>query len=176
MDLDIRLDFVETAPDLVELTGILTEYYAQILERLMAVGGPRFSVSEHVDASIAEIDQFLPPNGAIVLARDRSGFLLGCAFVRMLDADRAELKRLYVRDLARGMGLGRKLIEMRIDKAREMGAKTVYSDTVRGNSSMLALYDRLGFSETPIYDGDGNAPTLAPYLVFRKLELDSPGE
>lgn len=171
MGLDISLDFVDTCPDLDELTDILTEYYAQILERLMAVGGPGLSVEEQVQSSLAVINDFLPPNGGIVLARDSSGYLLGCGFVRMIDDHRAELKRLYVRDLARGYGLGRKIIEMRIEKAKELGATTILADTVRGNSSMLALYDRLGFTETPRYDGNANPAEFDKYLVYRKLEL-----
>ena len=137
----------------------------------MAARGPRLSIEHEVDTSLNAIEQFLPPNGAIVLARDSSGYLLGCGFMRMIDPERAELKRLFVRDLARGFGLGRRLIEMRIEKAREMGAKTILADTIRGNSSILALYDRLGFHETPRYDGNANDPALDPYLVYRKLDL-----
>jgi GNAT superfamily N-acetyltransferase len=173
MPIDLSLTFAETRPDLGELSELLTEYYAQIQERLMNVGGPRLSIETEVKSSLDAIDTFLPPNGAIVLARDSSGFLLGCGFMRLIDPKRAELKRLYVRDLARGLGLGRKLIELRIEKAKEMGATTIYADTVRGNSSMLALYDRLGFSSTPRYDGNANDPALDKYLVYRKLEVDA---
>ncbi|WP_292290667.1 GNAT family N-acetyltransferase [Marivita sp.] len=171
MALDITLAFVDARPDLDELSEILTEYYAQILERLMTVGGPGLSVQEEVRSSLDIIDDFLPPKGGIVLARDRSGYLLGCGFVRMIDDHRAELKRLFVRDLARGYGLGRKMIEMRIAKAVELGATTILADTVRGNSSMLALYDRLGFTETPRYDGNAAPESFDKYLIYRKLEL-----
>lgn len=171
MPLEITLSFAESKPDLGELSDLLTEYYGLIQERLMKVGGPRLSIDHEVSTSLDAIDSFLPPNGGILLARDSTGFVLGCGFMRMLDKDRAELKRLYVRDLARGFGLGRRLIEMRIEKAREMGATTILADTVRGNSSLLALYDRLGFGETPRYDGNANSPELDPYLVYRKLEL-----
>jgi GNAT superfamily N-acetyltransferase len=171
MALDISLNFVDEQPDLEELSEILTEYYAQILERLMTIGGPSLSVQEQVDSSTAVIDKFLPPHGGIVLARDSSGYLLGCGFVRMIDDHRAELKRLFVRDLARGYGLGRRIIEMRIEKAKQMGATTILADTVRNNSSMLALYDSLGFHETERYDGNANPQELDEYLVYRKLEL-----
>ncbi|MFP7672597.1 GNAT family N-acetyltransferase [Marivita sp. S0852] len=171
MQLDITFSFAQAKPDLAELSDILTEYYGQIQERLMNVGGPRFSIEKEVAANLASLDDFLPPNGDIVFARDKSGYLLGCGFIRMIDSNRAELKRLYVRDLARGLGLGRRLIEMRIEKARDMGATTILADTVRGNSSMLALYDRLGFGETQRYNGNANAPELDPYLVYRKLDL-----
>ena len=171
MGLDFSVAFVETQPDLYELSDILTEYYAQIVERLMTVGGPGLSVQDLVQSSLDVIDQFMPPNGGILLARDSSGYLLGCGFVRMIDDHQAELKRLFVRDLARGYGLGRLMIEMRIEKAKSLGATTILADTVRGNSSMLALYDRLGFSETPRYDGNANPAELDKYLVYRKLEL-----
>ena len=171
MGLDISLGFAEEPPDRQELYDILTEYYAQILERLMTVGGPTLSIEEQVNTSLDKIEEFLPPHGGIVLARDSSGYLLGCGFVRMIDDHRAELKRLFVRDLARGYGLGRRMIEMRIEKAKELGATTILADTVRGNSSMLALYDRLGFTETPRYEGNANPPELDKYLVYRKLEV-----
>ena len=61
MALDISLNFVDEQPDLEELSEILTEYYAQILERLMTVGGPGLSIQEQVTSSIDVIDQFLPP-------------------------------------------------------------------------------------------------------------------
>lgn len=172
MPIQLSLSFADTKPDLGELSDMLTEYYGQIQERLMNVGGPRIDIGSEVQSSLDAIDNFLPPNGAILLARDTSGFLLGCGFMRMIDAERAELKRLYVRDLARGLGLGRKLIEMRIDKAKEMGATKIYADTVRGNSSMLALYDRLGFSSTSRYDGNANDPALDQYLVYRELVVE----
>jgi GNAT superfamily N-acetyltransferase len=171
MPIDLTLSFADTKPDLGELSELLTEYYAQIQERLMNIGGPRINIEAEVQSSLDAIDKFLPPNGALVLARDRSGFLLGCGFMRLIDPHRAELKRLYVRDLARGLGLGRKLIEQRIEKAKEMGATTIYADTIRGNSSMLALYDRLGFSSIPRYDGNANDPAMDKFLVYRKLEL-----
>lgn len=174
MPLDITFSFAEADPDLEELSDVLTEYYGQIQERLMNIGGPRLSIEHEVTTSLDALDQFLPPNGTIVFARDQSGFLLGCGFMRMLDANRAELKRLYVRDLARGLGLGRRLIEARIEKAKEMGATTILADTVRGNSSLLALYDRLGFGETGRYDGNANVPALDKYLVYRKLDLPDP--
>ncbi len=169
--MEITLSFADDRPDQSELSDMLVDYYTQILERLMTIGGPRLVIEDQVQSSLDQIDQFLPPNGGIVMARDSSGYLLGCGWMRMLDADRAELKRLFVRDLARGYGLGRRLIEMRIDKAREMGAKAILADTVRGNSSMLALYDRLGFSETRRYDGNGNPPELNDFLVYRRLDL-----
>ena len=87
--------------------------------------------------SNAHQNEFLPPNGGILLARDSSGYLLGCGFVRMIDDKRAELKRLYVRDIARGYGLGRRIIEMRIEKAKELGLEAIttniYSDNLIDN-------------------------------------------
>lgn len=176
MALDLTVSFADTAPDTDEISDVLTEYYAQIRERLMTVGGPPFSIETAVNDTLADIDAYLPPRGAIVFIRDSSGYLLGCGFLRMLDAERAELKRLFVRDLARGMGLGRKLIATRIEKAREMGARIILADTVRGNSSMLALYDSFGFRETPRYDGNANDPALDPYLVYRRLDLSPESE
>ncbi len=54
--------------------------------------------------------------------------------------DAGELKRLYVLPVYQGMGLGRQLIELRIEAARELGVRHLYADTARGNHGMLSLY------------------------------------
>lgn len=172
MSLEINIEFVDEVTDLSEYAEMLADYYGQMAEVLMNVGGPSFAVDLLVAETIEKLPEFLPPNGALAMARERDGLLMGCGSLRMLDADRVELKRLYVRDVARGMGIGRQLVALRIEKARELGAKTVLTDTVRGNTTLLKMYDSFGFRQISRYEGNADDPAMDPFLVYRQLDLE----
>jgi GNAT superfamily N-acetyltransferase len=58
------------------------------------------------------------------------------------------LEDLYVRDQARRRGLARALVERAIDHARDRGCRRVELDATEDNIGALALYARLGFSDT----------------------------
>ena len=82
---------------------------------------------------------------ALLVARDESGALLGSAAVKHLPDGAAELKRVYVRPPARGTGLGRRLAEAAIDRARELGYEAIRLDTLPQMEAARALYASLGF-------------------------------
>ena len=95
------------------------------------------------------------PEGALMLARV-DGQAAGSVGLRMLkrDADLGiicELKRLFVRDQYRGLGLGRKLTEAIAEKGRSKGYAAMRLDTVRTMTEAIALYRSLGFSEIDRY-------------------------
>jgi GNAT superfamily N-acetyltransferase len=57
------------------------------------------------------------------------------------------LEDLFVREHARGSGLGAALMEAALERARERGCRRVELDTNETNEPALALYHRFGFSE-----------------------------
>jgi ribosomal protein S18 acetylase RimI-like enzyme len=59
------------------------------------------------------------------------------------------LEDLYVRDAARGTGLGRALTEAAFERARARGCRRIELDVNEGNTSAIALYTGLGFSVEP---------------------------
>ena len=58
------------------------------------------------------------------------------------------LEDLYVRDEARGAGLGSALIELTLERARARGCRRVELDTSESNEAARRLYARHGFSES----------------------------
>ena len=94
---------------------------------------------------------YAPPRGRLWLAERGEGDALGCIAMRALDPERAEMKRLYVRPAARGLGLGRRLAETLIAEARRLGYRVVCLDTLPTMAGAQALYEELGFADIAPY-------------------------
>jgi ribosomal protein S18 acetylase RimI-like enzyme len=91
------------------------------------------------------------PRGRLLLARV-AGLAAGCAALRPLAGDEAEMKRLYVRPDYRGMGLGRMLAECIVDDAKAIGYRRVKLDTLPAMGEAQQLYDSLGFRDCAKYN------------------------
>ena len=61
-------------------------------------------------------------------------------------AEDAWLEDVFVREAARGTGLGRALVEAAIERARERGCRRIELDVDEANGPALALYHSLGFA------------------------------
>ena len=105
------------------------------------------------------------PDGRLYIALD-GDTVLGCVGLRRLDADRCELKRMYVRPAFRGRGLSRVLLERVIADAREIGYKAMLLDTLPQLTAAIALYHKYGFYEIPCYNDSPVEST-----IFMKLDL-----
>lgn len=98
--------------------------------------------------------EYAAPRGALLVAM-AGGVVAGCCALRPLDAadyaNAAEMKRLFVREAFRGVGLGRQLAEATLDAARQAGYACVLLDTLSDMEAARALYTDLGFVEIPAY-------------------------
>lgn len=117
------------------------------------------------------IGDYLPPNGALHVAADRTGALVGCVFLRMIRPDVGEIKRLYVRPAARGTGLGRRLMDSILTAARDRGARSILLDTGVYDTAAHGLYRKLGFRDIPRYPEGESDPRVVPHLLFMQLDL-----
>jgi GNAT superfamily N-acetyltransferase len=61
-------------------------------------------------------------------------------------ADDCCIEDVFVRESARGQGLGRALVEAALERARARGCRRAELDTHAGNAAALALYRSLGFT------------------------------
>ena len=108
-------------------------------------------------------NEYAPPTGTFLLARQNNEFL-GCGAFRRFSASDCEMKRLYVRPAGRNLGLGRRLAL--IIEAKSLGYKRMLLDTLPTMQSAQALYQSLGFQPTEPYRYNPIQGTS-----FLKLEL-----
>lgn len=117
------------------------------------------------DAELASLPgHYAPPGGTLLLAQGADGQPLGCVAVRRLDDGVAELKRLYVSPAARGLGLGRSLLQAATGAAVAMGYRELRLDTLPTMHEAIAMYRKAGFrAVAPYYDS-----AVAGTLFFRR--------
>jgi GNAT superfamily N-acetyltransferase len=103
---------------------------------------------------------------AVLLLAMVDGAAAGCVALRRIPADGfgCEMKRLWVGEAFRGLGLGRRLVEKAIEWAKQIGFETMYLDTVpAAMPEANRLYAAMGFERVERY----NANPLAGVEFFR---------
>jgi ribosomal protein S18 acetylase RimI-like enzyme len=112
--------------------------------------------------------RYAPPGGCLLVAEAGDGPVRfgGCVALRDLGCGVCEMKRLYVRPWFRGQGLGRRLAETVIARAKNMDYASMRLDTIAAMAQANGLYQSLGFSPIPAY-----CPNPIPGALFYELRL-----
>jgi putative acetyltransferase len=126
-----------------------------------------YLVMQHFDEELASLPgPYAPPHGALLLA-EREGEVLGCVGMKPLaPPDVCEMKRLYVRDAARGLGAGRALVLAVLEAARAAGYLVMRLDTLPSMHAAQQLYRACGFREIAAYNEN---PIAGSVFMERRL-------
>lgn len=140
----VRITEVDPASPAAE--ACLRAYYLE-LDRRFDAG---FDPERTLPAAAAEMR---PPSGTFLVAW-RDGEAIGCAGLKLPEPGVAECKRMWVAESARGGGLGRRLLDEVVDRARAAGAATLRLDTNRNLAPAIAMYRAAGFVEVPAFNDE----------------------
>ena len=152
----IGIDAADGPEDMAEIRTLFLEY-AEFLGFPLCFQG--------FDRELAELPGcYAPPAGRLWLARV-DGAVAGCVGLRPYGDGKCEMKRLYLRDGFRGLGLVRRLAVLTVAAAAEIGYPVMRLDTVPKLTTAIALYRDMGFVEVSEPEPDGAPDGL---LVFEK--------
>lgn len=142
-------------PDSAVAAALWRAYYTEVSDRYYLLHEGRRTDPAELEREIAahSWDELRPPKGTLLVAR-YAGESAGCAGVRLLDAETAELKRVFVHERMRGKGGGALLVRAAEAAARTHGATRLILDTRHDLLEARALYTHLGYEETPAHNDD----------------------
>ena len=142
LSLQMRIVDASFPDDLPIVRALLREYAASL---------PVDLDFQDFETEVATLPgKYARPRGCLLIARDDER-VLGCIGMRSLSDSDCEMKRLYVRPEARGMQLGRQLVERLCEYARNEGYARMFLDTLPTMVSAQQLYASMGFVPTEPY-------------------------
>ena len=138
--------FAVTDPASPEARACMAAYFAELGERFDGGFDPGASLPA-TDADLAE------PSGLLLLAR-LHGEPVGCGALKFHGTEPAELKRMWVANRARGLGLGRRLLAELENQARRHGATAVRLETNQALTEAITLYRSAGYAEVSAFSDE----------------------
>lgn len=150
-----RVALAEMDPQSDEARYCLGEYYAELGRRFKQ--GFDVSLSRDPDAK-----DMRRPRGTFIVAMSDT-LPIGCVGLKGTDHGYAEIKRLWVAPAARGLRLGRRLMDATEDAARGLGIALLRLDTNSALAEAGQLYRTTGWGEIPRFNDDPY-----PDLFFEK--------
>lgn len=114
----------------------------------------RFESGFDPAASLAAEDRdLIPPRGAFLVAFV-DGEPVACGAVKSIAAGIASLKRMWVAETVRGLGIGRRMLDALEAEARKLGMLTLQLETNRTLEEAIRLYRSAGFREVAAFNAD----------------------
>ena len=124
----------------------ISAYFSE-LNRLFDVGfDPAASIS-------ADADELTEPAGVLLVARLRSE-PIGCGAVKFHIDEPAEIKRMWVAESARGLGVGRRLLAELERRAHDRGATVLHLETNQSLRAAIDLYRSAGYREVDAFNDE----------------------
>ena len=124
----------------------VAQYFAELDRRFESGFDPAASIG-------AEDRELIPPRGAFLLA-SVDGRSVACGAVKWIGPGVGSLKRMWVSDSIRGLGIGRRMLEALEQQARTLGLRTLRLETNDTLREAIHLYQSAGYSEVAPFNSD----------------------
>ncbi|MBE9915103.1 GNAT family N-acetyltransferase [Paenibacillus donghaensis] len=152
------------------ITSLKTPDEARAFKTLNEEWITRVFAIEEADRVILEnpVENIVNRGGDVLMARAGDS-IVGCVALVPGEADVFELSKMCVILESRGQGYGRRIIHAAIDRARELGAKSLFLGSSTKLPNAVHLYESVGFKHVSV-ERIGPMPYVRAD-VFMELEL-----
>ena len=99
------------------------------------------------DKDLENIEQNYTGNQGYFAVVEDAGRIIATMGVYRISLDTCELRKMYAVPAARGQGLGKYLLELAFNKARELGYRRMVLETATPLREAISLYRKYGFRE-----------------------------
>jgi DNA-binding MarR family transcriptional regulator/GNAT superfamily N-acetyltransferase len=140
------LDIERVDPASTQARRCVAQYFDELHRRFE--GGFDFAASINV-----EDRKLVPPRGAFLVGAI-DGEPVACGAVTAIAPGVGYLKRMWVADSVRGLGIGRRMLEALESQARKLKLKILRLETNRALREAIHLYKTAGFREVPAFNSE----------------------
>ncbi len=133
-------------PSSADARSCLEQYFSELDERFETGFDPSLGIS-------ADAEELTPPAGVFLIARIRER-AIACGALKFHPGAPAELKRMWVSPDARGIGLGRRLLQELEGLARDAEVKVLRLETNGALGEAIGLYRSSGFREVKAFNAE----------------------
>lgn len=147
----IAIEPARNDADVADVTTLAWEFVAFLQERYPERKDSlvQYLKEQRFEEMLADFRNFFnPPPGECMLAR-QDGAAVGIVMLKPLDDVVCEMNRMFVRPTVRGNGIGRRLCNSLITRARKLGYREVRRDALDRHVEALPLYRSLGSEDDP---------------------------
>jgi GNAT superfamily N-acetyltransferase len=117
-----------------------------VVSTVLTEFGLRFGDGAETDAELEQLPgSYRERGGRFWVALDERGELVGTCGMFPVGERCYELRKMYLLPAARGLGLGRRLLDAAIGWVRGQGARKVVLDTTEQMEQAIAFYEARGF-------------------------------
>lgn len=102
---------------------------------------------DETDQDISDIDQYYFRRGGWFSVIETEGKIIGSYGIYRIDDSVCELRKMYLLKSFQGQGLGRKMMDEALKKAKELGFSEMILESNSVLKNALVLYRKYGFEE-----------------------------
>jgi GNAT superfamily N-acetyltransferase len=124
----------------------LEQYFHELARRFDNGFDPAKSIS-------AKVEELTPPAGVFLVAH-LGGQPIGCGALKVKDRDIGEIKRMWVHEEMRGLGIGLRILQELEAQAREFSLSTLRLETNQALKEAQALYRRSGYRDVAPFNDE----------------------
>ncbi len=90
---------------------------------------------------------YIHSGGSFDLLIDQAGEIVGTVGLFPLPDKRCQLRKMYLASAHRGRGLGKRLLQQALNRARQLGFQRIELETANSLEAAIHLYKSFGFKE-----------------------------